>query len=182
MQFAFIGAWYVSCFNRFRHEISAIEKIIRTPTYLHSIHLWTKFAIHLTKKTFNRRLIQKYYPELYILLIVLNTFLDSLSNGASNSFMFHQKYFPNWQKQERRFQSKTRLSHNCLSKITTLYDKLGSYVFFSLRHVLVENVVLRVKNAIVWFLRIPPCYHTWKMGTRVDFSWSKKKMRRSISK
>jgi len=41
--------------------------------------------------------------KLYIILIVLSTPLNPLSNGANNFFMFHQKYFLNRQKQKTRF-------------------------------------------------------------------------------
>lgn len=35
--------------------------------------------------------------NLLFILIAVSTFLISLLNDANNSFMFHQKYFPNWQ-------------------------------------------------------------------------------------
>jgi len=60
---------------------------------------------------------------LYV-LIVSSTCLDSLSNGANNFFMFHQKYVLNKEKLKTRFQSKTQLSHNGLPKLAILQDKL----------------------------------------------------------
>ena len=62
---------------------------------------------------------------LYV-LIVSSTCLNSLSNGANNFLMFHQKSGLNKEKLKTRFQSKTQLSHNGLSKLATSYYKLGS--------------------------------------------------------
>lgn len=45
------------------------------------------------------------------LLIILDT-LDSLSNGASNYFMFHQKYYLNRKKPKTRFKSRNQIWHN----------------------------------------------------------------------
>ena len=60
---------------------------------------------------------------LYV-LIVSSTCLNSLSNGANNSLMFHQKSVLNKEKLKTRFQSKTQLSHNGLPKLAILQDKL----------------------------------------------------------
>lgn len=63
--------------------------------------------------------------KLLCILIALDTPLISLSSGVNSSSMFHQIYPLNWQKRKRRFQLKTQFSHNRLSKIPILYDKLN---------------------------------------------------------
>ena len=62
---------------------------------------------------------------LYV-LIVSSTCLNSLSNGANNFLMFHQKSGLNKEKLKTGFQSKSQLSHNGLSEIAISYHKLGS--------------------------------------------------------
>lgn len=41
--------------------------------------------------------------NVHCVLNVLSTPWNSLSNGATNSSMFHQKYLLNWQKQKTRY-------------------------------------------------------------------------------
>jgi len=106
------------CYYYYRVSIPAVSIISNPASWIYD-QFWQKF---LSIKGFSRTAISN---TLYVLIVSSNC-LNSLSNGANSLLMFHQKSVLNKEKLKTRFQSKTQLSHNGLSKLATSYHKLGS--------------------------------------------------------